>query len=88
MQICPICNGIELIHLACPHCGALMEEHGKVSDYYAPYSPYREITHVQTLEGSDPIHLLYCDHYYHCPHCQHFLTYSAKQLEALIAPSI
>lgn len=50
---CPICNGLISLSILCPHCGETMEDHGRLLDMFAPYSPYRPIDDLKKrMDGS------------------------------------
>lgn len=79
MWICPVCNGMNSINHYCPECSARMDDLGKLSDLYTPYSPYREIEDVKMTNG-------YMDHANHecmhmtlCPHCHYQQVISVKE---------
>lgn len=72
MEFCPLCNGIEAIHLSCPKCQTNMEDQGKLTDFLDDYSPYLDIDMVKMVDG-DPKSLEehQCLHYFYCPACRH-----------------
>ncbi|HEU4963470.1 MAG TPA: hypothetical protein VFV52_06345 [Bacilli bacterium] len=62
-QVCPLCNGMEEIHVRCSRCDVQMSDSGMVSDYVGPYSPYELTAHVkQENDGR-------CTHLLNCPQC-------------------
>jgi len=72
MHLCPLCNGLGTTTIQCPNCQTIMEDVGKVTDYFDDYSAYMDIDimklydgHVTSLED----HL--CFHYFYCQNCQH-----------------
>jgi hypothetical protein len=69
MWICPVCNGFDVLNHTCPRCGRLLDDMGRLSDYYNPYSPYREIDHIKLTNGFIDQMLHRCIHLLHCPHC-------------------
>jgi hypothetical protein len=69
MWQCPLCNGTDFLLPACPHCADSMEDMGKVSDYYADYSPYREIDDLKWTDGYADLSAHLCMHYFCCPSC-------------------
>ncbi|GAA0382845.1 hypothetical protein [Bacillus horti] len=83
MSMCPTCNGMVSIHIPCPQCNTLMLDHGRISDYYAPYSPYREVDHIKmtepALEATSSVSS--CLHYISCPHCSVEGTVSIEEVE-------
>jgi hypothetical protein len=67
MGICPLCNGFEASSTTCQSCFQMMEDKGRVIDYFDDYSPYMEIEDMKkidgyelTLQGHLCAHLLYC----------------------------
>lgn len=72
MHLCPLCNGLEERVIQCPNCKTVMEDKGKVTDYFDDYSAYMDIDMMKMYDGqltSLEDHL--CLHYFYCPSCQH-----------------
>lgn len=69
MWICPVCNGLETLNMTCPHCGAPLEDRGRLADYYNPYSPYREIDDLKMTDNVADEALHRCLHLLYCPRC-------------------
>ncbi|MDP4083960.1 MAG: hypothetical protein Q8934_05010 [Bacillota bacterium] len=70
MPICPICNGLRMIHLICKDCGNPMLESGKLMDYYDDYSPYMEIDLMKLEDGFEDTYSKHkCPHLFRCPNC-------------------
>lgn len=70
MSICPVCNGMAALESPCPNCSGTMSDQGRVSDFYAPYSPYREFDDVAMSNGYPDVQLHQCLHFTYCPTCQ------------------
>lgn len=70
MSICPICNGYGSVTVSCPKCSQIMDDQGKISDYFDDYSPYMEID-LMKLEDGFPTNYSesQCVHLYKCPNC-------------------
>lgn len=66
---CPVCNGLEPLRFPCPRCGTITRDMGRISDYYAPYSPYREIDDLKRTNGAPDLRLHQCIHAACCPEC-------------------
>lgn len=67
MSFCPLCNGFEVYVEHCPTCNQLLEDKGRVIDYFDDYSPYMEIDDMkkldgyeQTLQRNQCAHVLFC----------------------------
>ncbi|AST90456.1 MULTISPECIES: hypothetical protein [Sutcliffiella] len=67
MAICPLCNGFQTISYPCNKCGTMMEDTGKLSDYFDDYSAYMEIDLMKledgfnhSFENGDCLHLMQC----------------------------
>jgi hypothetical protein len=67
MGICPLCNGFEASSTTCTSCFQMMEDQGRVMDYFDDYSPYMEIEDMKKIDGYQQsykenlcVHLLYC----------------------------
>jgi len=61
--LCPLCNGLEDITLACKNCGGVMRNAGAIQDFFDDYSPYldADITRkVDGVSGDQCLHLFYC----------------------------
>jgi hypothetical protein len=71
MNICPLCNGLRKVTVYCPHCQRLMEDQGKVTDYFDDYSPYMDIDMMKKVDGY-PYTLANheCVHLFYCPYCR------------------
>ena len=59
-QVCPLCNGLTALDAACSKCGARMDDHGMLTDYVGPYSPYELSPRMRVEEEGRCTHLLYC----------------------------
>ncbi|NLT95483.1 MAG: hypothetical protein GXW85_08140 [Clostridia bacterium] len=59
---CPVCNGLLSIGEVCKNCQGVMEDMGRIEDYYNPYSPYEEQDKIPQLAESpgNCIHLFAC----------------------------
>jgi hypothetical protein len=70
MPICPICNGLAVIHLTCEKCGGQMIENGRIMDYYDDYSAYMDIDLLKLEDGyKDTFKNHKCPHLFLCPNC-------------------
>ena len=63
--ICKLCNGMTEPGKNCRYCGSKMEDGGKISDYYDPYSPYETRDSIlgediSDMENGKCVHLLVC----------------------------
>ncbi|RDI47898.1 hypothetical protein [Falsibacillus pallidus] len=67
MNFCSVCNGFAQYVFHCPECRGIMQDQGRLYDYYDEYSAYMDID-VAKLEDGDPesskkavcMHLLAC----------------------------
>ncbi|SDI45117.1 hypothetical protein [Paenibacillus naphthalenovorans] len=66
---CAVCNGMELLECACPVCGHPAQDEGKLSDFYGPYSPYRNIDDLKLTNGFIDLEQHICVHSIYCPEC-------------------
>ncbi|MFZ5944121.1 MAG: hypothetical protein ACOYVD_08425 [Bacillota bacterium] len=64
---CPVCNGFVSIGEICDNCEQVMDDLGRIEDYYAPYSPYEEQDDIPILQESDDN----CIHLFNCGGCDH-----------------
>jgi hypothetical protein len=82
MSLCPICNGLIVFQRYCPRCSSEMMDLGKISDYFAPYSPYREIDHVNMSNGIEhDVDNHQCIHISHCSFCGFEDTHTINEKE-------
>ncbi|MDP4171639.1 MAG: hypothetical protein Q8906_13585 [Bacillota bacterium] len=71
MTVCPICNGMDEIHVKCGKCGNEMQDNGRVMDYYDGYSAYMSIDLMKLEDGfKDTYSGNKCPHLMHCHSCQ------------------
>lgn len=70
MGVCPICNGFQNVEKTCGVCGALLEDAGRVMDYYDDYSPYMPIDQMKLEDGyASDYHHEQCPHLLKCTQC-------------------
>jgi hypothetical protein len=81
MSMCPVCNGLTSIQDHCPKCSSLMNDSGKMSDFFAPYSPYREIDDVNMTNGFPDVKQHQCLHLAYCESCgyEQVLAFEEKE---------
>jgi hypothetical protein len=82
--ICPVCNGFDLLEAACPDCGGVAEDCGRLGDYYGPYSPYRPIDDIRMTNGYPDVRERECLHAAHCTRCGQ--TFVSGVSESCILP--
>lgn len=69
---CPVCNGFSFLeHLSCPECGHILKDHGRLTDLFSDYSPYREIDDLKMTDGQLDVKTHQCPHALTCPACQY-----------------
>ncbi|SEN50498.1 hypothetical protein [Lihuaxuella thermophila] len=66
---CPVCNSFSDFLSGCPDCGNLLEDHGRLPDFYADYSPYRPIEDLKMTDGLPDAATHRCPHLVYCPEC-------------------
>ncbi|WP_246938898.1 hypothetical protein [Bacillus pinisoli] len=70
MGVCPLCNGLEASTASCPKCERVMEDKGRVMDYFDDYSPYMEIDGMKQIDGyGQTLQLNQCPHLLFCSQC-------------------
>ncbi|MGM7700124.1 hypothetical protein ACSVDE_00295 [Pseudalkalibacillus sp. Hm43] len=70
MSICPVCNQLSSTQYRCPSCLGMMEDSGRVMDYYDDYSPYAEIDSLKMEDGiPDDEKDNQCPHVFYCSQC-------------------
>jgi hypothetical protein len=71
MGICPICNGFKASETTCAQCQSVMEDKGRVIDYFDDYSPYMEIDGMKKIDGYEQTFQQHqCAHLLYCNNCQ------------------
>lgn len=68
-RICPVCNGLRSLQMACPNCGVIMDDGGKLEDFFDDYSPYLEMRWNREVNGYPDLAAHRCLHYAQCPEC-------------------
>ena len=56
---CPVCNGLLSIGEVCNKCSGVMEDMGRIEDFYNPYSPYEEQDGIPLLQNLLEIVFIY-----------------------------
>ena len=79
MFICPICNGLTKLNMACPRCGQTAEDYGRYGDFFGPYSPYRPIEDLKLTDGLMDAETYTCPHLLYCPDCERSFPYLVKE---------
>ena len=70
MYVCPICNQMEQRDEECPRCHHLMEDRGRIMDYFDDYSAYLDIEGMKQNNGySNDARNHQCPHIFYCTHC-------------------
>jgi hypothetical protein len=69
--ICEVCNGMAPLTGICPECNHPLEDQGKLSDFYGPYSPYRPADDLKITNGYLDVKQHRCIHLANCPDCSH-----------------
>ncbi|WP_141500096.1 hypothetical protein [Paenibacillus luteus] len=65
-MFCPVCNGIQSLHVSCSSCASATVDCGRSSDLTGPYAPYEQIkdeplfSDMHLFDASSCKHLLYC----------------------------
>lgn len=78
MTVCPLCNGLIELELACPKCGCIMDDGGMIENYYGPYSPYLDESILDQVDGvwEDK-----CLHLFYCTSCGYDHRYAVNRLD-------
>ena len=72
LGLCPLCNGLRKIHIACPDCGTEMKDQGKFMDYADDYSAYLDIDLLKQNDGfPKSLEKGQCPHLLQCQNCGH-----------------
>ncbi len=82
MYMCPLCNGLNSITVKCSQCGSEVQDSGRISDYYGPYSPYRPIDDLNMTDGFDDAQQHSCPHVIYCPTCKQTSYYFVNEWDS------
>lgn len=82
--LCPACNGLEPIQQYCPQCRSLMDDGGRITDYYGPYAPYRPIDDLKLTDGLLDLYDHQCHHVMLCPNCGYASTVDIQEVSSKI----
>jgi hypothetical protein len=70
MSMCPLCNQFSAAQSRCPNCSHIMNDQGRVMDYFDDYSPYLEIDGMKQADGySEDFQNDKCPHLLNCSFC-------------------
>lgn len=69
-HMCPVCNGLESIHIGCKNCGYPLDNNGRYQDFFDDYSAYMEVDEMKKINGiPNDYQENKCPHLLFCPHC-------------------
>lgn len=69
--VCPVCNAFETLESACPRCQSILEDQGRLENFFDDYSPYLEMEWTKEVNGYPDIRNHQCMHYLYCPNCSY-----------------
>lgn len=67
--VCPVCNGLEELKSTCTSCGNVVEDKGRLMDFYDDYSPYMPIDQMKLEDGYEDLAKHLCPHIVYCESC-------------------
>ncbi|WP_395940617.1 hypothetical protein [Bacillus sp. HMF5848] len=68
--MCPLCNGFSTLQVTCS-CGQVLEDHGRIIDYFDEYSAYMDIDGMKMVDGFvDTYKENLCAHLFYCSKCK------------------
>ncbi|WP_284637899.1 hypothetical protein [Paenibacillus silviterrae] len=76
---CPVCNGLEELSFPCEQCREALDDQGRLSDFYDPYSPYRPIDDIKLTNGYEDLSTHQCIHLGRCSHCHRSYTLAVQE---------
>lgn len=82
-RICPLCNGLLSYTKACPDCQQIMDDTGKLENYFGPYSPYEEMDSLRLINGYPDLASNQCLHVFSCSHCRKHYVVALNELLSL-----
>lgn len=80
--VCPVCNGMESLHIDCPQGGHGTADMGRFNDYLGPYSPYRPIDEISSTNGFMDVAEQQCIHVVYCELCNDSFYVGVNQWNA------
>lgn len=82
MSMCPLCNGIHSLTLTCETCNIILEDKGRLMDYFDDYSAYLEIDGMKLFDGiENDAKENQCPHVFYCSNCHIEKTELIKEIE-------
>jgi hypothetical protein len=80
MGICPVCNGFAMLKPECPKCGSILNDTGRLMDFFDDYSPYMPIDQMKLEDGyKEDFKDGQCPHFLKCDQCNYEVTYLIKE---------
>ena len=70
--VCPLCNGLQIVTISCPLCGAVMQDGGTIESFSGPYAPY--------TDNEEEAGTAYCIHLLFCPSCHYDSRQACKMV--------
>jgi hypothetical protein len=70
MSMCPLCNGMSSPQTNCTTCNGVMDDKGRLLDYFDDYSAYLDIEGMKLFDGIENDQRDHqCPHVFYCPNC-------------------
>lgn len=68
-MFCPVCNGIQSLHVRCSSCDSAIVDCGRSFDLTGPYAPYEQIDDEPLLSQAAVQKTFSCMHLVYCQSC-------------------
>ncbi|MGO4887515.1 hypothetical protein ACJ2A9_07155 [Anaerobacillus sp. MEB173] len=70
MSVCPLCNGLTTINYTCEQCSKVLNDNGKIIDYFDDYSAYLDTDGMKKIDGyPNDLQQHQCPHLFYCDDC-------------------
>ena len=82
MYVCPLCNQMMQMNYKCATCQTIMEDSGRIMDYFDDYSAYLDIEGMKRCNGYPNDQKNHeCPHVFYCTNCGKEEVYLIKEVE-------
>jgi hypothetical protein len=82
LKVCPLCNQMETRSEECERCHLLMDDRGRIMDYFDDYSAYLDIDGMKQVDGyEDDGQNHQCPHIFYCTQCTHNQVLLVNEVE-------
>ncbi len=82
MHVCPLCNQFSQLSFTCNNCKTIMDDHGRLMDFFDDYSAYLDIEGMKLFDGYPTDQKEHsCPHVFYCEKCNTNTTVLISEYE-------